>query len=396
MSPPGRLPDVAVRLRAKRRIAAHHPWVFGDDVAAANGAAHGDLVRVVDNAGEVLGIAFWSARSKIALRMVSRGDVVPDRAFWSARVDQALARRGPDVSRWTARRLVFGEGDDLPGLVADLYGTHLVVQMLTAGAERVAEQVVAALRERVAVDSVLARNDASVRTLEGLPREVRQLSGTTPDEVVIDEAGMSYAVDPWRGQKTGAFLDQRENRIACRAYARGRVLDAFAYHASFALHAAPNAAEVVVVDASAEALARGRANAQRNDASNLTFVEANVFEDLRDREKRQERFDLVMLDPPAFAKSRGDVAAARRGYKDINVRALRVLAPGGVLVTSSCSYNLDETSFEGILREAAADAGRDAVVCERRGQAVDHPVRLGFPEGRYLKCFVLRVASGTP
>jgi 23S rRNA (cytosine1962-C5)-methyltransferase len=225
---------------------------------------------------------------------------------------------------------------------------------------------------------------------------VRQLSGTTPDEVVVEEGGMTYAADLWRGQKTGAFLDQRENRAACRAYSRGRVLDAFSYHASFALQAAPTASEVVVVDASADALARGRANAERNGATNLTFVEANVFEDLRARERREERFDLVMLDPPAFAKSRGDVPAARRGYKDINVRALRLLAPGGVLVTSSCSYNLDEISFEGILREAAADAGRDAIVIERRGQAADHPVRLSFPEGRYLKCFVLRVASGAP
>jgi 23S rRNA (cytosine1962-C5)-methyltransferase len=328
--------------------------------------------------------------------MVSRADVVPDRAFWSARADEALARRGAEASRWAARRLVFGEGDDLPGLVADLYGSHLVVQMLTAGAERVADQVVAALRERVRVDSVLARNDPSVRTLEGLTREVRQLSGTTPNEIVVEEGGTTYAVDPWRGQKTGAFLDQRDNRIACRAHARGRVLDAFSYHASFALHAAPGATEVVAVDSSADALARGRANAERNGAANLQFVEANVFEDLRARERREERFDLVMLDPPALAKSRGDVPAARRGYKELNVRALRLLAPGGVLMTSSCSYHLDEASFEGLLREAAADADRDAVVLERRGQAADHPVRLGFPEGRYLKCFVLRVASGTP
>ena len=310
MSPSGRLPDVTVRLRAKRRIAAHHPWVFTDDVAAVDAPAHGDLVRVRDNAGAVLGIAFWSARSKIALRMVTLADVVPDRAFWAARVDHALARRGVGSAGRTAGRLIFGEGDGMPGLVVDRYGTHLVIQMLTAGAERVVDPILAALRERVEVDSVLARNDPSVRTLEGLAREVRQLSGVTPDEIVIDEEGVRYAVDPWRGQKTGAFLDQRENRVACRAYARGRVLDAFAYHASFALHAAPQATEVVVVDASAEALARGRANALRNGATNVTFVEANAFDDLRERERRGERFDLVMLDPPAFAKNRGDVAAA--------------------------------------------------------------------------------------
>ena len=396
MSLPGRLPDVAVRLRAKRRIATRHPWVFADDVAASGDAVHGDIVRVRDNAGMVLGIAFFSSRSKIALRMLSLQDEVPDAAFWANRVDGAIARRGAEVGGWFARRLVFGEGDGIPGLIADLYGTHLVIQALTAGTERIVDTVVAALRERIVLDSVLLRNDPSVRTLEGLAREVRQLSGTTPDDVVVDEAGVRYAADPWRGQKTGAFLDQRENRVASSAHGRGRVLDAFSYHASFALHAAATAEEVVAVDSSADALARGRANAELNHATNVTFVEANAFEDLRLRDRRGEKFDLVMLDPPAFAKSRGDVAAARRGYKEINVRGFRLLAPGGVLVTSSCSYNLDEPSFEQILREAAADAGRDVIVVERRGQAKDHPVRLVFPEGRYLKCFVLREASGTP
>jgi 23S rRNA (cytosine1962-C5)-methyltransferase len=381
MSPPRRLPEVAVRLRAKRRIASRHPWVFSDDVAASSDARNGDLVRVKDNAGAVLGVAFYSTHSKIALRMVALEDVEADAAFWARRVDLAF---------------VFGEADGIPGLVADVYGAHLVVQALTAAAERVVEPVVAALRARIPIDSVLARNDASVRALEGLKREVTQLSGTTPNEIVIEEEGVLYAANPWRGQKTGAFLDQRDNRVACRAYSGGRVLDAFSYHASFALHAFRSASEVVVVDASADALARGRANAERNQATNLTFVEANAFEDLRARERHGERFDLVMLDPPAFAKSRGDIAAARRGYKEINLRAFRLLAPGGVLVTSSCSYNLDEVTFESLLREAAADAGRDAVVLERRGASADHPVRLAFPEGRYLKCFVLRDASGTP
>lgn len=392
--PSGRLPDVTVTQRGQRRIESRHPWIFTDDVAASDRATHGDLVRVKNRAGEVLGSAFWSSRSKIALRIVAMSHVVPDAAFWAARVDDALTRRGAVVAGWEARRLLFGEGDGVPGLVADLYGTHLVIQVLTAGTERIVDHVVFALRQRVGVTSVLARNDPSVRTLEGLPREVRQLSGTTPDEIVIEESGVRYAVDPWRGQKTGAFLDQRENRVASATHARGRVLDAFSYHASFALHAAPHATEVVVVDASREALIRGRANAERNGAKSLTFVESNAFEDLRERERRGERFDLVMLDPPAFAKSRIDVPAARRGYKEINLRAFRLLAPGGVLVTSSCSYNLDEAAFEGLVREAAADAGRDVVVHERRGQAADHPVRLGFPEGRYLKCFVLRDASG--
>jgi len=395
MSPPGRLPDVTVRLRGKRRIEARHPWVFADDVASSGTAAHGDLVRVSDQAGGVLGVAFWSARSKITLRMVAAADVVPDESFWAERVDAAALCRGPAVAAWAARRLIFGEGDGVPGLIADLYGTHLVVQVLTAGTERIVDQIVAILRERLPIDSVLARNDPSVRALEGLPREVRQLSGITPDEIVVEEDGVRYAVDPWRGQKTGSFLDQRDNRVASRSFARGRVLDAFSYHASFGLHAARSADEVVVVDSSPDALTRGRANAVRNGAANMSFVPANAFEDLRLRERHGERFALVMLDPPAFAKSRGDVAAARRGYKEINLRALRLLEPGGVLVTSSCSYNMDEPTFEGLLRDAAADAGCDAVVVARRGQSPDHPVRLGFPEGRYLKCFVLRKAAGT-
>ena len=388
-----RIPDVTVRHRHHRRIGAMHPWIFRDDVKAAGGAAHGDVVRVRDETGAFVGLAFWSARSKIALRIVTRAEIDPGPAFWGSRVEAALVRRGPEVAQWNARRLLFGEGDGIPGLVVDLYGTHLVVQALTAGAERVLPDVIRALEARIPIDSVLARNDPSVRSLEGLEREVRQLSGRTPDEIVIDEDGVRMAVDPWRGQKTGAFLDQRENRIACRALARGRVLDAFAYHGSFALHAATAASEVVVLDASAEALARARANAERNGASNITFVEANAFADLKARERRGERFDLVLLDPPAFAKSKTDVPAARRGYKEINLRALRLLAAGGVLMTSSCSYNLDEPTFEGVVRDAAADARVDVTVLARRGQAADHPVRLSFPEGRYLKCHVLRETS---
>jgi len=379
-----------------RRLAARHPWIFVDDVEVVRAPDHGAIVRVRDPRGAVAGTAFFSAHSKIALRMIALEDVACDAAFWDARVAAALARRAGPIASWPARRLIFGESDGIPGLVADLYGAHLVMQAQTAGAASLTGTVAEALRLRIPIESVLLRNDAAVRTLEGLPREVVQASGRTPESIVVDEEGVLYAADPWRGQKTGAFLDQRDNRVACRALGRGRVLDAFSYHASFGLHAARGAAEVVVVDASKDALARGRANAERNGLTHLTFVEANAFDDLRERERRGERFDLVMLDPPAFAKSRGDVAAGRRGYKEINLRALRLLAPGGTLVTSSCSYNLDEAAFEEILREAAADARRDAIVIARRGQSEDHPVRLGFPESRYLKCFVLAADGAAP
>ena len=395
MSASATLPEVRVAPRARRRLDGAHPWIFRDDVAGDGGAGHGDLVRVRDDRGAPRGLAFWSSRSKIALRRVTREDVVPDAAFWDARVEAALARRGPEVARWDARRLLFGESDGVPGLVADLYGRHLVVQALNAGAERVLPELLAAWRARLPIDSVLARNDPSVRTLEGLPREVRQIEGVTPEVIEVDEGGVAVLVDPWRGQKTGAFLDQRENRIAAGALARGRALDAFSYHAAFALHLARSCGEVVVVDQSADALARGRAAAERNGAANLTFVEAAAFDDLRARERARERFDIVLLDPPAFAKSRKDVPAARRGYREINLRAFRLLAPGGLLVTSSCSANLDESAFEEVLVEAARDAGRTATVVARRGQAADHPVLLGFPESRYLKCFVLREGGGT-
>ena len=394
MSASATLPEVRVAPRARRRLDGAHPWIFRDDVAGDSGAAPGDLVRVRDDRGLSRGIAFWSARSKIALRRVTREDVPVDAAFWDARVGAALARRGEGVATWEARRLLFGESDGVPGLVADLYDTHLVVQTLTAGAARILPDVLASLRNRLRIDSVLARNDPSVRTLEGLPREVVQVDGVTPETIAIDEAGVTYLADPWHGQKTGAFLDQRENRLAAGALAHGRALDAFAYHGSFALHAARHCQDVVVVDSSRDALARGRVAAERNGRSNLTFVEAAAFDDLRARERAGERFDLVMIDPPAFAKSKADVPAARRGYREINLRALRLLAPGGVLVTSSCSANLDEASFEEVLVEALRDSGRTATIAARRGQAADHPVLLGFPESRYLKCFILREGGG--
>ncbi|HVQ34688.1 MAG TPA: class I SAM-dependent rRNA methyltransferase [Candidatus Bathyarchaeia archaeon] len=394
MSASATLPEVRVAPRARRRLDGVHPWIFRDDVVDGGGAGPGDLVRVRDDRGALRGLALWSSRSKIALRRVTRADVAVDASFWDLRVEAAIARRGSEVASWSARRLLFGESDGTPGLVADLYGSHLVVQTLTAGAERILPDVLASLRARLTIDSVLARNDPAVRTLEGLSREVVQLDGTTPDTIAVDEAGVTHLVDPWRGQKTGAFLDQRENRVAAGALARGRVLDAFAYHASFGLHAARRAAEVVVVDSSKEALARGRAAAERNGAGNLSFVEAAAFDELRARERAGERFDVVMIDPPAFAKSRSDVPAARRGYREINLRALRLLAPGGVLVTSSCSGNLDEAAFEEVLVEALAGSGRTATIAARRGQAADHPALLGFPESRYLKCFFLREGGG--
>ncbi len=383
--------EARVSPRGAARVRSTHPWVFRDDLAAPPPAGNGDVVRVATERGAPLGYAFYSSSSKIALRMISTGDAPPDDAFWAERVADAVAHRDLVVQDTDACRIIFGESDGLPGLVADRYGTHLVVQALTAGAERMLDRVLAGVAERIEVASVLARNDPGVRSLEGLPREVVQLRGRTPESLEVREGPVRYLTDPWRGQKTGAFLDQRENRTAAAFYSRGRVLDAFSYHGSFALHAAAVAEEVVAVDASAEAVARGRANAARNGLTNVSFVEANAFDELRARQRNGERFDTIFLDPPAFAKSRADLAAARRGYKEINLRAMHLLAPGGVLVTSSCSYNLAEGELLELLTSAASDARARFRLVEKRTQARDHPIRLGFPESHYLKCLVLRL-----
>lgn len=388
---PEALADARVTSRGAARIRALHPWVFRDDVTTPVPSENGNLVAVRSAHGRPLGFAFQSNHSKIALRMIGTGDVEPDSAFWVARVEDALRYRRRVVADTTAYRVLFAESDGIPGMVVDRYGNHLVAQILTAGAARIQDTVLDAFSERMEVDSVLARNDSAARTLEGLPREIAQLRGTTPEAVEVREGGIVYTVNPWKGQKTGAFLDQRENRARAATYVKGRVLDAFSYQGSFALHAAPFAESVEVVDSSADALAHARENARRNEFHNLTFREANVFDDLRERVRGGERFDTVLLDPPAFAKSRSDLEAARRGYKEINLRALQLLAPGGILVTSSCSYNLSEGDWVDVVASAAADCGRVVRIVEKRSQARDHPVRLGFPESRYLKCLILSV-----
>jgi 23S rRNA (cytosine1962-C5)-methyltransferase len=363
--------------------------VFRDDVAISAGTGHGDLVRVLSPRGEPFGYAFYSATSKIALRAVRREDEPPDQAFWGLRLDAALRHRERFVRDCTARRLIFGESDGFPGLVADLYGKHLVVQALTLGAERLLDTVLDLLLDRMAIDSVLARNDPSVRALEGLPREVRQVRGTTPPEIEVREGSVRYVVDCFRGQKTGAYLDQRENRIAVAAHAGGRTLDVFCYQGLFALHAAQRGGEVEAIDVSRDAVSRGEANARLNGVGGVRFAAGNAFDELRDRDRRGETYDLIMLDPPAFAKSRADVPEARRGYKEVNLRAMRLLRPGGILASSSCSYHMSEPDLIDLLAGAAADVGRVFRVVETRTQSPDHPVRLGFPESRYLKCVIL-------
>jgi len=377
--------NATVSSKGARRWAAGHPWIYRSDVITPPDAEAG-LARVMDQRGKPLGVALWSPRSEISLRLLDRDpDVTVDRAWWRRTVERAIARRH-DLTRDTnAYRLVHGEGDLIPSLVVDRYDRWLVVQLMSAGLERFRGDIVAVLNELVEPAGILARNDVPLRRKEGLDAEVELLAGTVPDEIEVDEHGVRYLAAPWRGQKTGAFLDQRENRVLAGSVARGHALDCFSYHGSFALHLARRAEHVVALDASAHALVRAEENFRRNALANGEFIEANAFEYLKARERERARFDTIVLDPPAFAKTRPALPGALRGYKEINLRAMRILAPGGMLFTASCSYHLTKPLFLEMLEEAAADSGRRLVLRELRGQPLDHPEVLTIPETGYIK-----------
>jgi 23S rRNA (cytosine1962-C5)-methyltransferase len=381
--------QVEVSARGEARVERGHPWIFRSDLGRVKGASPGAIVRVVSARGRPLGFAFYSSRSEIRLRMISRAATLPE-TFLHDRLRAAVAWRGTVAEGAEACRLVHGEGDGLPSLVVDKYGSHLVVQTLSQATEKLKPQIVSELVALTGATGVLERNDPRVRELEGLERRVALLHGEVPETVDVREGDVSLRADLWRGQKTGLFLDQRENHLRARRYARGRVLDAFTYDGGFALQLSSVADEVLAVDVSAEAVQRVRDNASRNGLTNVTAQEGNVFDVLRELEAQGRRFDTIVLDPPAFAKSRDAVEAAVRGYKEINLRALKLLSPGGSLVTCSCSYHVHEDDFESILESAAVDAGVTVTVVEKRRQARDHPVVLGVPETYYLKCFVLR------
>lgn len=317
------------------------------------------------------------------------GDI--NRDFWLARLSSAEQLRDTLVRDATAYRLVYGESDLLPSLIVDRYNDCLVIQTLSQGMEALKQMWIELLAERYTPRAIIERNEARVRDLEGLPRVTGVAYGSDPGEIVIEESSVRLAVNLVEGQKTGAFLDQRENRIAARAYSRGRALDCFTYHGAFALHLARQCEQVIGVDVSAPAIIQARRNAELNDASNVEFVEANVFDLLREMEQAGERFDVINLDPPAFAKNRASIEAAARGYKEINLRAMKMLTRGGTLITSTCSYHMSEESFLNVLAEAASDAGRSAQLIEKRTQSRDHPVLISMPETHYLKCMVLRI-----
>ena len=380
--------SVTISARGEDRLRGGHPWIYRSDVTEARAEA-GDIVAVRNRRGQMLGSALYSDRSQIAIRMLTYGEALADAALIRRRLEAAIAFRSTLHIEATAFRLVHGEADLLPSLIVDRYGEYLIVQTLSQGMEKLTPVIVEALNAIVAPRGILARNDPRARLLEGLEQKVEVLSGDVPPTVTVHELGVEYDVDVWKGQKTGLFLDQRENRAAAALYAHGRVLDCFSYNGGFALTLASKATSTTAFDISEDAVARIQANAARNSVS-IDARAGNVFDELRGLERLKERFDTIVLDPPAFAKSRAAVEKATAGYKEINLRALKLLNPDGMLVTCSCSYHVNEAAFAEIVYEAAVDAQTHVTVVEKRMQGRDHPVLLGVPETYYLKCFILR------
>jgi 23S rRNA (cytosine1962-C5)-methyltransferase len=380
---------ITVTPRGEERIRNGHFWVYRGDVAGGT-ADPGAVVRVAGPGGRFLARAFYSDRSQITLRILTRHDVPVDRGFWRSRLEQAVRFRDQLHIDASAFRLVHGEGDLIPSLVVDRYGDYIALQALSQGTDRLLPDITALLVERLAPKGIIARNDPRVRLLEGLDQNVAVLHGQVPESIAVREGTIEYDVDLHHGQKTGAFLDQRENRIAAAQYVSGRTLDCFSYAGGFALQLAPKVDEVTGLDISEEATALLVRNAAQNGLSNVHVRTTNVFDELRTLERMGETFDAIVLDPPAFAKSKAAIPKAHAGYKEINLRALKLLKPGGYLVTCSCSYHVNEAAFAEIVLDAALDARVDVSVVEKRMQARDHPVVLGMPETYYLKCFILR------
>ena len=382
--------QVKISARGAKRIRKGHLWVYRSDIREIESAEGGDIVRAVDQAGNFVGQAFYSDRSEITLRFLTTRDEPIDRDWWLARLRECAQRRSTIERETNSYRLVYSEGDLLPSLIVDKYDDVFVLQTLSQGTDRLKEMVAGLLVEQFKPRAIVERNDARVRQFEGLDLQTGVLHGEEPGELEINQNGVRFLISPLSGQKTGAFLDQRENYLSARRHARGRALDCFTFNGGFALHIAPGCSEVIAVDISADAIAAAQRNAELNGITNVSFVAANVFDTLREFEAAGERFDTIVLDPPAFAKNRTSVKSAARGYKEINLRAMKLLNPGGVLITCTCSYHVSEGMFLEIIADAGLDARRRLQIIEVRGQAADHPVLMGVPETHYLKCVVLR------
>lgn len=368
-----------------------HPWIYKDDLEKPEPALSGKIVAVLDNNGRFLGKAFYNERSKIALRFITEEDAKIDKAFWKKRLSAAIEYRNKLIKDTDAYRLSHAEADGLPSLIIDRYGDNISIQTLSMGMDNIKNTVVEILTELLEPKSIVARNDSAMRRLEGLPEEKEILYGKPPEKIAVFEGKIKYLVDILNGQKTGAYLDQRENRMASERYAKGKTLDCFAYQGLFSLHAAKSSEEVIAIDSSAQALEALLANAKLNSNENIKIQGGNVFDILKSFQKETRQFDLIILDPPAFAKSKKDLQDAVRGYIDINFRAMKLLSRGGHLITCSCSYNLSEGQFFEIIKEALKESGKSARLVEKRIQPLDHPILLNFPESNYLKCFILEM-----
>jgi 23S rRNA (cytosine1962-C5)-methyltransferase len=382
-----------VNKKGADRVRQGHLWIYRSDVIAVD-AEGGSVVTVKDERGNFVGQALFSDTSQIALRFLTQSKEEIDREWWRQRIREAVSRRhiSPETN---AYRLIYSEGDLLPSFIVDRYADVLVMQTLSQGTEAVKSALTEILVDEFNPRAVIERNDVRVRELEGLPLITETVYGEAPQELEILQHGLRFVVEPLAGQKTGSFLDQRENRLAARAAAsttsRRRALDCFTFNGAFALHLASVCENVIGIDISADAVAAAQRNAKLNDIDNVDFLEANVFDVLREMEAAGDRFDVIVLDPPAFAKNRASLKAAIRGYKEINLRALKLLDAGGVLVTCTCSYHVSEELFVEILGQAAIDAHRRVQIVEKRMQASDHPVLVSVPETYYLKCVIARV-----
>lgn len=386
---------IFVNKKGARRIRGGHLWIYRSDVVKIE-ADGGEVVSVYDEARNFIGKAFYSDSSEITLRIFTTKDETVDKEFWRKQIRNAAKRRqltkSEDQSPKTdAQRLIYSEGDLIPSLIVDDYDGVFVIQTLSQGTEKLKETFVEILREEFQPRAVIERNDVKVRQRENLELKTGVLFGEAPDEIVINQDGVKFYVSPLGGQKTGSFLDQRENHFAMRRYAFGRGLDCFTFNGGFALNLAQGCDSVLAIDISEDAVNLARRNAELNQISNVRFQTANAFDALRDFEARGEKFDTIVLDPPAFVKTRAALKSAMRGYKEINLRALKLLGAGGILATCSCSFHMSEDLLLETVEEAARDAKKRVHLLEKRTQSSDHPILVGMPETYYLKCFILRV-----
>ena len=385
-------PTVTVSPRGVDRIFAGHPWIYRSDVSAPAGIVPGSIVGIQDRRKRFLGQALYSNKSQIALRVLTREKRPFDRDFLAQRIQAAAVYRRQVVEDSDAFRMVASEGDLLPSLVIDRYGEYFVVQTLSQGTEKLKATVTDILQEQFSPRGIVERNDVAVRALEGLEPTRGILAGDVPAEITVTMNGLRFAFNLLEGQKTGGFLDQRENQRAAQNYAFGRALDCFTYAGGFALNISRRCDSVLAIDSSGDALSLAGRNAELNGISNIDWKEANCFDFLKAADQAGERFDTVVMDPPAFARQRSNLDSALRGYKELNLRGLKILNSGGYLITCSCSYHVAEADFLEAIASAAVDAHRTVTVVERRTQGRDHPILLTVPETHYLKCLVLRAA----